>query len=100
MDGRVSKAARLYAIARADFGMEQRTPTMPDYRGTCDEMYQTGLLIRAERAQRDRRNSDEAANPGGLEFVRIHRLLWGALDHEAAEFRQLLAKRQQFLEGG
>jgi hypothetical protein len=54
---------------------------------------------RAERTHRDRRNSDEAANSDGLDLARIHRLLWNALDDEAAEFRQLVAERQEVLEG-
>jgi hypothetical protein len=36
---------------------------------------------------------------GRPRFCEIHRLLRSTLDDEAAEFRQLLANRQDFLEG-
>jgi hypothetical protein len=36
-------------------------------------------------------DSNEAANSGGLDPAKIDRLLWSALDDEAAEFRELVA---------
>ena len=44
-------------------------------------------------------DSNEAANSGGLDLAKIDRLLWSALDDEAAEFRQLVSERQEVLEG-
>jgi hypothetical protein len=57
------------------------------------------LIDRAERTRQDPRNSDEAANSGGLGFAKIHRLLRNALDDVTAEFRHLVAERQEILEG-
>jgi hypothetical protein len=57
------------------------------------------LIDRAERTRQDSRNSDEAANSGGLGFAKIHRLLRNALDDVTAEFRHLVAEWQEILEG-
>lgn len=57
------------------------------------------LIDRAERTRQDPRNSDEAANSGGLGFAKIHRLLRNALDDVTAEFSHLVAERQEILEG-
>jgi ketosteroid isomerase-like protein len=38
------------------------------------------------RGRAERRNSDEAANSGGLDPATIHQLSWNALNDEATEF--------------
>jgi hypothetical protein len=50
-------------------------------------------------AHRDCTNSNEAASQAASDLRKTHRLLWSALDGEAAELRQLLAERQEVLEG-
>ena len=50
-----------------------------------------GLKFAGEREisngrRAERRNSDEAANSGGLDLATIHRLSWNALNDEATEF--------------
>ena len=62
-------------------------------------MTRSDLFDQAEQTHLDPRNSDEAANSGGLGFAKIHRLLRNALDDVTAEFRHLVAERQEILEG-
>ena len=75
------------------------TPQRPTARAVSFIDPERTSSTRAERAHRDRRNSDEAANSGGLDLARIHRLLWNALDGVAAELRKLIAERQKVFEG-